>query len=163
MVDLLYPFWYILPSYFANSSPVLVSKIEFLAKYNFPLDLKLKFFDGQRILGDGKTFFGFLLGVLVGTIVGVIQGNFMLGFLLSIGTMVGDSAGSFLKRRLKIERGKNSPLIDDLIFLISALAFAWQVAPIEFLQVVELLILTPVLHRLANILAHSLKLKEVPW
>ena len=30
-------------------------------------------------------------------------------------------------------------------------------------QVIELLILTPIVHRFANIFAHSIKLKEVPW
>ncbi len=162
-MDLLYPLWYVLPAYFANSSPVIVSKIKTLKKINFPIDLKTKFFDGRRLLGDGKTFVGFVIGVIVGTIVGLIQGNLLLGFTLSLGTMVGDSVGSFIKRRLNIKRGVNSPLIDDLFFLIFALLFAWQVSPLDFLSVVELVIITPVLHRLTNMLAHYLKLKEVPW
>lgn len=162
-MDLLYPLWYILPSYFANSSPVLASKIPIISRLNFPLDLKKDFTDKRRILGDGKTFFGFLTGVVVGTLVGLLQGNPLTGFLLSLGTMVGDSVGSFIKRRLGIARGVNSPLIDDLSFLVFALAFAWPVSPLDPLSMVELIILTPVIHRFANILAHLLKLKEVPW
>lgn len=95
--------------------------------------------------------------------VGFIQGNVLLGFLLSLGTMVGDSVGSFIKRRLNIKRGVNSPVIDDLFFLIFALTFAWPVASLDLLSIIELMILTPIIHRLMNILAHLFKLKEVPW
>jgi CDP-2,3-bis-(O-geranylgeranyl)-sn-glycerol synthase len=125
--------------------------------------LNRKFVDGKRILGDGKTFVGFIFGVLVGTLVGFLQGNLLLGFLLSFGTMFGDSVGSFVKRRLKIKRGKDFPLIDQLFFLIFALIFAWSVTSLELIQIIELIIVTPFLHRLTNIIAYYLKLKRVPW
>jgi hypothetical protein len=40
---------------------------------------------------------------------------------------------------------------------------AWPISPLDALSMIELLVLTPVIHRVANIVAHTLKLKEVPW
>ena len=66
--------WFILPAYFANSLPVDVSyikELEWLAK---PVDGGRKFL-GKRLLGDGKTWRGLIVGVLGGTFIGLVQQN----------------------------------------------------------------------------------------
>ncbi|MCD6244460.1 MAG: CDP-2,3-bis-(O-geranylgeranyl)-sn-glycerol synthase [Candidatus Korarchaeota archaeon] len=146
--------WYVLPSYFANMAPVLLGG-------GRPLDMNMKFIDGERLLGEHKTIRGFLSGVLVGTIVGCVQGRPLSGFLLSFGAMVGDAFGSFIKRRLKLRPGASAPLLDQEGFLVFSIVFSWWAEPISLDMVTFLLITTPILHKVTNIVAYRLGLKEV--
>lgn len=146
--------WYILPSYFANMTPVIFGG-------GMPLDMGRNFLDGRRILGDHKTIRGFLSGILVGSLVGVVQGRPLQGFILSLGAMVGDCFGSFLKRRMGIAEGDSAPVLDQEGFLVFSLLFALPVESLPFDSVVFLTILTPLLHWGSNFVAHLLGLKEV--
>ncbi len=160
--------WYVLPAYFANASPVVLGG-------GRPIDGGRKWRDGNRIFGDGKTWRGFFGGVLVGTIVGVIQyyltpsfyGSLrtavLLAFLLSFGALVGDLVGSFIKRRLNLPRGYPAVGLDQLGFLISALAFAYPVKTVSSGQMLFLLIFTPLVHWAANYFAYRMGWKSVPW
>ena len=116
--------WYILPSYVANMTPVIFGG-------GRPLDLNKKFIDGRRILGDHKTIRGFISGLITGTLVGCMQGRPLTGFLLSLGTMVGDSFGSFVKRRMGIEAGGSAPLLDQEGFLIFSILFTYPLEPLS--------------------------------
>ena len=147
---------FILPAYFANSSPVLIGK---LTKGKFPIDAGKKW-KGQPLLGTGKTWPGFLGGLLIGTFVGGLQGALVAGFLLSLGALTGDLVKSFFKRRMKIQRGKSWPLIDQWDFLIGALLFVSLVVRPSLETVVILLIITPLIHLGANTVAYLLKLKK---
>ncbi len=163
-------FWYILPAYVANGSAVL-------AKGNTPLDQNIKFFDGKRLLGKGKTIKGFAFAVFVGTLVGSILGyvegaivaRLTLAFVLSFFAMIGDSAGSFIKRRFDINSGQAAPFLDQWDFVLFAFGGHWllqQWVPIPFPTLEELLgilVLTAFLHVGSNIVAYKLGLKKVPW
>lgn len=166
--SLLWALWYILPAYFANASPVLVGGGK-------PIDGGRNWRDGKRLFGDGKTWRGFLGGVSIGTVVGVIQylitpdfyGSLqkalLLAFLLSFGALVGDLVGSFIKRRLDLPRGYPAVGLDQLGFLISAMAFAYPVKTISSGQMLFLLIFTPFMHWSANYFAYKMGWKSVPW
>ena len=166
---------FILPSYFANSIPVLLGG-------GAPIDLGKKLADGSRIFGDGKTIRGFFAGVFAALLIGSLEALLLpgtawdiysgnpatyvcAGLLLGIGTMLGDLAGSFIKRRQGVARGKQSVILDQLTFLIVALAFAYPVASrlITVEAVVFLAILTYIAHVSANVIAHRWGLKKVPW
>ncbi|MFA4982804.1 MAG: CDP-2,3-bis-(O-geranylgeranyl)-sn-glycerol synthase [Candidatus Micrarchaeia archaeon] len=166
---------FILPSYFANSIPVLLGG-------GAPVDFGLKLSDGKRIFGDGKTIRGFFAGIFAGVLVGSLEGAFLpgtafdiypgsaqtyvlAGFLLSLGTMIGDLAGSFIKRRQGIAPGKQSLVLDQLSFLAFALIFAYPLAPqlITPESALFLGVLTYFVHVGANIVANRLGLKKVPW
>ncbi len=146
--------WYVLPSYFANMSPVLFGG-------GRPLDMGKSFKDGRRILGDHKTIRGFLSGIIVGTLVGLIQGRSLQGFTLSLGAMVGDCFGSFIKRRIGLAEGQSAPLLDQEGFLVFSLIFAYPIERIAIESVIFLLIITPILHLMTNFLAHAIGIKEV--
>ncbi|AMQ18666.1 CDP-2,3-bis-(O-geranylgeranyl)-sn-glycerol synthase [Thermococcus peptonophilus] len=161
-------FWYILPAYFANASPVLVGG-------GRPIDGGRVWRDGRRLLGDGKTRRGFIGGVLIGTLVGVVQyfitpgfyGSLetavKLAFLLSFGALVGDLVGSFIKRRANLPRGYPAVGLDQLGFLISALAFAYPVKTLSSGQIIFLLVVSPFIHWGANYFAYKMGWKSVPW
>lgn len=165
---------FVLPSYFANAVPVVLGG-------GTPIDLGANFSDKKRIFGDGKTIRGFAAGVIAGTLVGGIEGYVLLqsefafyptpmlflisGFLLSFGTMFGDLAGSFIKRRMGMKRSQPSLILDQLFFFIFALLFVVPILPsiLSIEGIIFLFILTYVLHVLFNFAANRLGLKNVPW
>ena len=165
---------FILPSYFANSIPVLLGG-------GRAIDNGAKMADGQRIFGDGKTVRGFFAGVLAALLIGSLEAialpstAFALynspadyvfaGFLLGLGTMSGDLLGSFIKRRQGISQGKPSLLLDQLTFLAVALIFSYPLAAplLTIPAVLFLFILTYFVHVGSNVAANRLGLKKVPW
>jgi CDP-2,3-bis-(O-geranylgeranyl)-sn-glycerol synthase len=149
--------WFILPAYFANATPVLISKA-FRGK--FPIDFGKKMKDGEPVFGPGKTWPGFIIAVMIGTLVGFLQHRFAAGFLLSLGALLGDLIKSFFKRRLKIARGKSWPVADQLDFVIGALLLASIVEVPSWEIIVLVFILTPPIHLLGNVLNYFFKLKK---
>ncbi|HLD59856.1 MAG TPA: CDP-2,3-bis-(O-geranylgeranyl)-sn-glycerol synthase [Candidatus Bilamarchaeaceae archaeon] len=169
MIDIFNLLIFIIPAYVANSSPVILGG-------GTPIDLGKKM-NGKRILGDGKTIRGFAGGVLAGTLVGFVISQLYripyfnseqfvyVAFLLSLGTMVGDSLGSFIKRRLGIESGRPF-VLDTIFFLAIALVFAYNYAPKEYYDpqgILLLFMITLILHPSTNLIANRLGLKKVPW
>lgn len=160
-----------LPAYFANAVPVLLGGGTYL-------DFGKNFSDGERIFGNGKTIRGFFAGVAAGTLISGLlalyspleffqseNAQFLAGFGLSFGTMIGDTLGSFLKRRIRLKPGK--PFFpDSLIFLAMALVFAYPFTTQGFYTIFNvgfIAILTVVLHPLSNFIANKVGLKKVPW
>jgi len=164
---------YVLPAYVANATPVPFAKI---LKKTTPIDGGRFAWDGRRILGDGKSWEGLLLGIAGGTLIGVIlylAGN-LGGFrsisepmVLSVGAMIGDVFGSFIKRRIGLKRGEPAPGLDQLGFLIIALMASVAIygVPDWFDSMVFacILIITAILHLSTNFIAYLLKLKDRPY
>ena len=136
--------------------------------------------DGRRMLGDGKTWRGFFGGVLSGIAIGIVQVALepYLGLslltptvvvCLAAGALLGDMVKSFAKRRLNKTRGEEWLIADqyDLVFgafaLLLIFNYAWVIATITPLILVWILILTPLLHRGANIIGYLIGVKDVPW
>lgn len=152
----------ILPAYVANLSGLAFGG-------GVPLDQGKNFIDGKRIIGNGVTIKGFIIGTMLGTILGIIQGlligNFIygliLGFLLSFGALVGDAIGSFIKRRLNIAQGRPAPILDQLDFLFGALLFASVYIHITWMTILITAVITFIVHIVSNIIAYILGIKEV--
>ncbi len=154
---------FITPCYVANGVPVLVSR---LVRRRHPIDMGRVFRDGRRVFGEGKTWEGLVCAVACGTLSGaVLDGHSLYGaFVLSLGAMLGDLAGSFVKRRLGIERGGRAPLLDELGFVVASLAlYQVLIGGLDPVTVTVVLLLTPPLHRVSNIMAYRLGLKDKPW
>jgi len=157
---------FILPAYVANGAPVVIGR---LLGDGHPIDFGKNFFDGRRVLGDGKTIEGFVGGVLAGIVVAIVLEEWGLhslfgGSVLSIGALLGDMVGSFIKRRLGYKRGDPIFLLDQLDFLLGALGLYWLVFDdIEVEIFVLLVLITPILHIATNVGAYYLGLKKVPW
>lgn len=157
------------PMYVANASAMIFGG-------KTPIDGGKHFWDGKPLLGKGKTWKGTLMGVLLGTFAGLLIWNFFsaeaallsseypsYAFLLALGAIVGDMVGSFIKRRMNIERGKQAPLLDQLDFVIGGLVLGLVYFQPDVVQVLVLILITPLIHSLANRIAFLLKLKNVPW
>ncbi len=179
MLDLLLKtIWLLLPAYTPNNFAVLVGG-------GRPIDFGKSFVDGRRILGDGKTWRGFVGGIAGGILTANVQYGLekgvnvslftslpfteflILSLLLSAGAMIGDCIGSFVKRRAGYERGARFLIVDQLTFLIVALALSSLYPPFWKLFSLEVIlagvVITPLLHLGINYIAFKLKLKGVPW
>ena len=155
---------FIFPAYCANAIPVITGG-------GYPVDFGKKFFDGKPIFGKNKTFRGFFSGLIVGMTVGFVESAFfpdypfLFGLLLSLGALLGDLTGAFVKRRLGLAPGDLLPVIDQVDFVIGAILFSLplhlQVLSGELILVV--LIITPLIHLATNFSAYKLGLKSNPW
>jgi CDP-2,3-bis-(O-geranylgeranyl)-sn-glycerol synthase len=86
-------------------------------------------------------------------------------FFTAFGAFFGDMVGSGLKRRFKYKRGAPMPVVDQLDFISMSMLFAYLSHPIlnVWIYVIFMLIFTPLVHLLANVIAYILKLKKEPW
>jgi len=165
--------WLMVPAYVANPMAVVFGGGK-------PIDLGKNFFDGRRVLGDGKTYRGLVGGIVCGVFIGFVQMNTPLGHYLgvhtlsvvcalSIGALLGDLVESFLKRRLGLRRGAKFPVADQLDFVVGACALTYLLEPLWFtanftpLKLIVVFVATPLLHRLTNIVGYRIKLKKEPW
>jgi len=178
--------WIMMPAYLANTIAVLTG-----GKY--PIDQGKIHSDGNRILGDGKTWSGLVGGTLGGVFIGFLQVNqgegliealsgsqdvdfwgensIIVFFLLSFGALFGDMTASFIKRRSQLKRGDKSPLLDMFDFIGMALLLSfifaneWLMSWIldGYVPLFTLLIATPILHRGVNIIGFKIGVKNEPW
>ncbi len=168
--------WLMLPAYISNPMAVVFGG-------GTPIDMGIKWIDGQRILGDGKTIRGLVGGTTCGIVAGLVQlyvaSIFSISIFptltavitLSFGALLGDLIKSFFKRRIGFVRGAELPLIDQLDFVAGAWLLTYIFDPVWFTQyfisspsiIVTVLVLTPILHRLTNIFGYNIKLKKEPW
>jgi len=154
---------FIFPAYCANAIPVI-------AGGGSPLDLGKNFVDGRPIFGRNKTFRGFFFGLTVGTVIGLAESalfgyHLLFGLLLSLGALLGDLAGAFLKRRLDLAPGDMLPVVDQVDFVVGALLFSLPISlvSVSYGVILTVLILTPPVHLLTNFGAYKLGLKNNPW
>lgn len=152
----------IVPTYCTNGAPVIFGG-------GRPIDFGRKLPDGERIFGDNKTFRGLVSGLIVGTIVGLAGSNVLSVNLLpiaipaTVGALLGDLAGAFIKRRLKIKPGAPLPGVDQLDFVLGALLLVSLFSEISFGTVLIMLFVTPPIHFLTNVGAYILGLKSAYW
>ncbi len=156
--------FFFLPAYIAN----------FFAGFGSgrPLDFGISFLDGRRVFGDGVTIKGVVIGVAIGTSSAAIINMFRISgqpvsvyfaFLLSLGALLGDAFGSFIKRRLGMEHGESAPLLDQLDFVFGGLFVASFVVALAVDWILVLMFVTPIGHLTVNFVGFRLKMKEVPW
>jgi CDP-2,3-bis-(O-geranylgeranyl)-sn-glycerol synthase len=170
--------YFILPAYFSNGAGLVFGG-------GLPADFGKSDSNGVRWIGDGVTWRGLIGGTIIGIITGIIQGflapyilssfgefittpiitnvpeGALIGFLLGFGALLGDALGSFLKRRIGIGRGKPAPILDQLDFLIVALILVSFVVKMDWVFIAMAIILTLIIHLMANTGAYLLGLKDV--
>lgn len=176
-------FWFFLPAFVANPLAVLSGG-------GPPIDGGRVLSDGYRLFGDGKTWRGLGGGIAGGVLVGVVLWGLALaaapdlswgpvpaGFLpilvLPTGALLGDLLGAYIKRRAGKARGAKAPGLDWYDFYLGAFALL-AVADYGFFVdhyvsgeaiygFAFVTVITPVLHRVVNLLGFRLGKKDVPW
>lgn len=171
--------WLMLPAYLASPAASIAI---FLTGQGKPIDLNKKI-NNKRILGNGKTYKGFLCGVLIGIIAAILQNvlNFyyfnkllpvfslITVITLPLGAMLGDLIASFFKRRLGLKRGQAFPVLDQLDFVFGAWILTFIFASSWFIENFTLgimllsILFTPILHLIVNIIGYRLGISREPW
>lgn len=175
-------FWILIPAYAANGFAPLAK----YKKHSHPIDFG-RSFRGRRVFGDGKTWEGLFLGIVVAILLSLLLQAVhphlpwslsqevhgvslmiatmgpLLGLLLGLGAMVGDLAGSFIKRRMGWPRGAMAPILDQDDFVVGALAFASILVIVEVSWLILFLIITPLVHLLASAIGYKLGVKREPY
>jgi len=161
--DLLVAIYIAIPAYVANSTPVLLGG-------GAPVDRGRDFIDGRRILGSNKTVRGFAYGLLFGSAAALAEAGLftnpvlvLAGIVASLGALLGDLLGAFLKRRLNISPGRSLPLVDQLDFILGALLLTSPLVPLTIGAALILVIATVPIHLLSNAVAYTLGLKSRFW
>ena len=176
-------FWFLLPAYVANPMAVVFGG-------GTPMDFGRTLRDGRRLLGDGKTWRGFVGGIASGSVLGLVLQSIaslvnprlssgewpgVLGIfvLLPFGALLGDLLGAFIKRRLGLARGAKAPGLDQYDFLIGTflvlllLAPSWWVARFwagdGIWGLGFIILITPALHRVVNVIGFRWGHKREPW
>lgn len=143
--------WVMLPAYVANPAAQLTGG-------GTPMDFGRASRDGERLLGDGKTWRGLAGGLLGAMVIGGLQiaiaaavdnpavvptfdpaggkagaGSLAVIFALALGALLGDAAKSYGKRRLKRKRGAKLPLADQYDFVLGAWILTAALFPAWFM------------------------------
>lgn len=183
---LLESLYFILPAYVANMGPVIFGKL----KLPFGTPINEKLFGSHK---TWRGFYAgyvmaFLVLVLQYCLAGGSNGSDLLGqtgvgeffqqyqlldyqninlfgyaFLFGIGAIFGDLIKSFFKRRIGIAPGKPWIPFDQLDLVIGALIFLTPFHVLPWQNILTLLIITPILHLLANVFAYKVGIKKVWW
>ena len=171
--------WFFLPAFVANPMAVVFGG-------GPPIDFGRRLADGERILGDGKTWRGLVGGTLSGGILGFLlslpspsswsfgspEAAFGVSALLAFGALLGDLVGAFLKRRMHKPRGAKAPGLDQYDFvagalLVSLLIPAWSIPRFfsgdALLGLASIIVITPALHRAVNLVGYRIGKKHEPW
>ena len=181
LIAVLAAVYFMLPAYVANLSGLAFGG-------GTPVDGGRECKDGRRLIGNGVTWKGLQNGTIIGTLVGVILGiigtfygdlsaltggiidlhvygsifgGLILGFLMAFGALLGDAVGSFLKRRIGLERGAPAPIMDQLDFVIGALVLSLLVVQISWKFFIVIAVLSLVLHLGSNTFAYLIGMKDV--
>lgn len=156
-------FWFFLPAGFANMTPKLVSKINFLNKSI-----------SNKLFGSHKTWRGLIFGVLAAMVIIYLQrliginsiidydsvNVFLLGFLLGFGAILGDVVKSFFKRRVGIKPGEPWVPLDQVDWIIGALLLTIFYVPLSVLEMLIILIMFGILHPIINYISYLLKIQK---
>jgi CDP-2,3-bis-(O-geranylgeranyl)-sn-glycerol synthase len=160
--DFLNSLYFIVPAYIANATPTIFGG-------GNSIDLGKKFFDGERILGANKTIKGFLSGFIYGFLSAIIlhvifnSYSLLICALIPCGSLCGDLLGAFMKRRLKFKPGFPLPLIDQLDFILGGLLFSYPFIRFNMEIFFIIILITPPIHLLTNMIAYFFKIKDKYW
>lgn len=173
--------YFMLPAYVANLSGLAFGG-------GTPVDAGRECKDGRRLIGNGVTWKGLQNGTIIGTLVGAVLGiigtfygdlsvltggiidlhvygsligGLILGFLMAFGALLGDAVGSFLKRRMGLERGAPAPFMDQLDFVVGALVLSLLVVRISWSFFIIIALLSLFLHLGSNTFAYLIGIKNV--
>ncbi len=175
METLIEAIYYMLPAYISNMAPLFAKNIPW---GEIPIN--------ERLFGNHKTVRGLVSGAVAGIIIVMLQSSLfqfnlfktisvfsyeqlslpfllLFGLAFGAGALGGDLIKSFFKRKIGIRPGKPWIPFDQLDFVIGALIAVSPWSLPSSSHIIVILLITPLLHFLANITAYALGMKKVWW
>ena len=156
-----------IPAYISNMIPVFTRGLP----WNAPIDFGLKF-GSKRLLGENKTWAGFVSGLFAALISGVLISQIYWpfafsalrwSFLAGFGALFGDIVKSFFKRRVGIKPGKPWIPFDQIDYSVGALAFGSFVFFPGWLSAFWLVIISLAGHIIVNHCAYYFGIRDTKW
>jgi CDP-diglyceride synthetase len=148
----------------ANSAPILVRQLFYPDKWSFPLDCKLTFFDGQRLLGQSKTWRGFIAAVLATSLCATaLDVDWYVGFVVGLLAMLGDSFSSFIKRRLAMPPSSMAIGLDQIPESLLPLIYLHSHWQLDWLAVLYLVLLFIVMELVFSRILFRLHIRKRPY
>jgi CDP-2,3-bis-(O-geranylgeranyl)-sn-glycerol synthase len=149
------------PSYVANAAPLVFGG-------GVPIDHGKTLWDGRPLFGSHKTFRGLFSGIIFGSIIGLVESLIdprlaFAGFTMSLGAVLGDLLGAFVKRRLDMTPGRPFPIVDQLDFVLGGLALSYAFFPMGLVSILIVVLVTPPIHLGTNLGAYLLGIKKTYW
>jgi CDP-2,3-bis-(O-geranylgeranyl)-sn-glycerol synthase len=83
--------------------------------------------------------------------------------MLSLGALIDDLFGSFVKRRLGMKPDTRMLISDKIDFVLMALLFGFPIKPVFLTAALIIIFLTGPIHFLINFIAYLVRLKDNPW
>ena len=149
------------PAYFANAAPLVLGG-------GRALDGGRTLSDRQPIFGSHKTVRGVVVGIVVGSLVGLAESLIdprlaFAGFMISLGAVLGDLFGAFVKRRLKVAPGRSFPILDQLDFILGSVLLGYPFFQVGLISILLVVAVTPPIHLATNYGAYRLGIKKTRW
>lgn len=160
--------------------PVLAAFMPGIKRFNQPIDGG-RTWRGRRLLGTNKTWRGLLAGTIAGVVWCAIQiviykhssyvrafspldysqlSILWVGFGLSIGAMIGDAFGSFIKRQKDIQPGQAWFPYDQTDFIIGGIVFSLPFVRLPFVTYLILIVVWLGVHVLFGMLGYWTNTKK---
>lgn len=181
--EFLFTIWFFLPAGAANVTPILVTAIPVLKRFDAPIDCGLMF-RGKRVLGNHKTWRGLISGILAATVAFWLQQllvghvgwvadlssaadylalpTLIVGPLFGLGALGGDAVESFFKRQRGVAPGRGWFPFDQTDYIIGGALLTAPFIQLGFWQYVMLVITWLVVHVVASYIGYLSGLKERP-
>jgi CDP-diglyceride synthetase len=125
-------------------------------RWRAPLDGGAALADGNRLLGDHKTWRGLAAGILACALVArLLRQPLLLGAAFGALALAADAASSFLKRRLRLRPGTEIPGLDQLPEALIPLLVLARPLGLHFIDAIAVAVIFTFLDLAALRLRHS--------
>lgn len=181
--EILFALWFLLPAAFANVAPIFSAATPGLKRWQTPMDGGFSF-RNKRLLGDNKTWRGFISGIVAATFTlwlqqlafqqyewaQAISGNIeynalptlLLGPLFGIGALGGDAVESFLKRQRGVDPGHSWFPFDQIDYVIGGIIVTLPFIILSLRQYLLMAAVWTLIHLLASYIGWKVGLKKKP-
>lgn len=134
-----------------------------VAALDTPLDFGKFFFDGRRILGGSACLSSIALVLIMPFFLTFIfDQSYALLLLKAACVFFGDAAGSFIKRRFGVPRGRFLPFVDHGDYIWATGVVFLLAGNVSFETFLIALTLTYTFHPIVCVMAYALKIRKDP-
>jgi CDP-diglyceride synthetase len=147
----------------ANGTPVIINKI-LGNRWSWPVDKGLNLNDGQRLLGNAKTWRGLCSSICFTTVAAILFGiEPLTGALFGMLAMTGDLLASFIKRRLRRASSSRARGLDTVLESLLPLWLLKEPLALTHIDIVLIVGLFFLVEELVSPVLYRLNIRNQPY